>query len=272
MSESELDDHYWLLSKPSGIEQTHSEKYQRRYPPTRVLAWLGAGWRDLFTTPWPSLLVGLLVFAISAITIYCFFEFNLDYILFPALSGFLIVAPLLAIGLYQKSFRLANGEPVVLADLLAVRARSGGQVIFVGLMLSLLALVWLRAAVIVYALFFGYRAFPGAGEFIPMIFGTPVGLTMLATGICVGGLFAAFGFAVSAFSVPMLLDRRTDALTAMGTSMALVWNNLPVMIAWGAVVMVLVLVSMATALLGLIVIFPLLGHATWHAYRDMLKD
>ena len=141
--------------------------------------------------------------------------------------------------------------------------------LFVGLLLTLLALIWLRAAVLVYALFFGYRAFPGADQFLPLIFATPMGWAMLVTGIVVGGLFAALGFAVSAFSIPMLLDKRTDALSAMGTSMALVWNNLPVMIAWGVVVLVLIGLSIATLLLGLIVIFPLLGHATWHAYRDM---
>eukprot|EP00873_Tetraselmis_striata_P030059 jgi/Tetstr1/450323/TSEL_037359.t1 len=130
-------------------------------------------------------------------------------------------------GLYQKSAKLAQGERVRLSDMLAVKARSGGQMLFVGLLLTLLALIWLRAAVLVYALFFGYRAFPGADEFIPLIIGTPAGWGMLATGIVVGGLFAALGFAVSAFSIPMLLDRRTDALSAMGTSMALVWNNLP---------------------------------------------
>ncbi|WP_332719668.1 DUF2189 domain-containing protein [Pelagibacterium mangrovi] len=269
---SETDERYWLLSKPSGIEETHAPELQRNYAPSRVFAWLKAGWHDLYTDPLPSLAYGVVVSAISTILIYCFLEFNLDYILFPALSGFLIMAPLLAMGLYQKSARLANDEPVSLADLLGVKAQSGGQVFFVGLMLSLLALVWIRAAVIVYSLFFGYRAFLGVEESIPLIFGTPIGWAMLFTGICVGGLFAAFGFAVSAFSIPMLLDRRTDALTAMGTSMAVVWNNLPVMIAWGAVVMALVIVSIATALIGFIVIFPLLGHATWHAYRDMVKD
>ncbi|RDE08099.1 DUF2189 domain-containing protein [Pelagibacterium lacus] len=269
---SETDERYWLLSKPSGIEKTHSPELQRNYPPSRVFSWLKAGWHDVYTDPWPSLLYGLMVSFISALLIYCLFEFNIDYILLPTLSGFLIMAPLLAMGLYQKSAKLARNEPVTLADLMGVKAASGGQVFFVGLMLSLLALVWIRAAVIVYALFYGYRAFPGIAESIPLIFGTPLGLAMLFTGVCVGGLFAAFGFAVSAFSVPMLLDRRTDALTAMGTSMALVWNNFPVMLAWGAVVLALVIVSIATALIGFIVIFPLLGHATWHAYRDMIGD
>ena len=93
---------------------------------------------------------------------------------------------------------------------------------------------------------------------------------MLVIGTAIGGLFAAFAFSISVFAVPMLLDRRVDALTAMGTSMKLVWNNLPTMIAWGAMVLVLFAACVATGLVGMIVIFPLLGHATWHAYRAMV--
>ena len=100
-----------------------------------------------------------------------------------------------------------------------------------------------------------------------MLFTTGIGWAMLITGTVVGGVFAAFSFAISAFSVPMLLDERTDAFTAMGTSISLVWNNRPVMIAWGAIVLVLTAIGLATAMVGLIVVFPLLGHATWHAYK-----
>jgi uncharacterized membrane protein len=90
---------------------------------------------------------------------------------------------------------------------------------------------------------------------------------MLIVGSFVGGLFAAFSFAVSAFSIPLMFDRRIDALTAMGTSWALVWNNLPVMLVWGAIVLALFLLCVVTGLAGLIVVFPWLGHATWHAYK-----
>src|SRR5215831_6385793 len=82
----------------------------------------------------------------------------------------------------------------------------------------------------------------------------------------------AFSFAISAFSIPMLLEKRTDALTAMGTSMALVWNNLPVMLTWGVIVLALFLLSLATGLLGLIIVFPVLGHGTWHAYRAVADE
>ena len=110
-----------------------------------------------------------------------------------------------------------------------------------------LVLLWMRAAVILYALFFGLRPFPGLDHLAPMLFTTGSVGRMLVTGTVVGGVFAAFSFAISAFSVPMLLDERTDAFTAMGTSISLVWNNRPVMIAWGAIVLLLTVVGLVTA-------------------------
>jgi len=130
-----------------------------------------------------------------------------------------------------------------------------------------LVIAWMRAAVIIFALFFGVRPFPGLDHIAPMLFTTTTGLTMLMVGAAVGALFAAFAFAISAFSIPLLLDKRIDALTAMGTSWALVWNNRRAMLVWGAVVLLLFLASLATGLLGLIIVFPWLGHATWHAYE-----
>ena len=192
-----------------------------------------------------------------------------DYILFPALAGYMIVAPVLAIGLYEKSRALEAGEHPTLRTMLLVRPRAGAQIFFTGLLLCLLMLLWMRAAVLIYALFFGVRPFPGLDEVVGILLTTPVGWAMLVVGTLIGGLFAAFAFAISVFSIPMLLDRRTDALTAMGTSMAMVWNNLTPMIAWGAIVLGLFVVSAVTGFLGFIVIFPLLGHATWHAYRAM---
>ncbi|HEY5965801.1 MAG TPA: DUF2189 domain-containing protein, partial [Xanthobacteraceae bacterium] len=136
-------------------------------------------------------------------------------------------------------------------------------------LLCLLMLLWMRAAVIVYALFFGLRPFPGLDHIAAMLFTTPTGWAMLLVGGCVGALFAAFSFAISALSIPMLLDQRVDALTAMGTSVAVVWNNLPVMLTWGVIVLGLFVLSLATGLLGLIVVFPVLGHGTWHAYQAL---
>lgn len=240
---------------------------QRHLPAGAAFNWLKAGWRDLAVQPGPSLAYGALVFFVSLAIIVGLYAFGLDYILFPALAGFMVVGPILAVGLYQKSRDIEAGIPVRLGRMLFVEPASGGQVWFTGAILSLLMLVWIRAAVIIYALFFGLRPFPGLDRIASMLFTTPTGWAMLLVGGVAGGLFAAFAFAISAFSVPMLLDEETDTFTAMGTSISLVWNNLPVMLAWGAIVLCLFLVSLATGLCGLIVVFPLLGHATWHGFK-----
>lgn len=237
------------------------------YAPAVALQWLTAGWRDFTAQQGASLLYGIGVFLISAAIVAGIFAFGWDYILFPAFAGFMVVGPLLAVGLYEKSRRLAAGTPVSLADMIFVRPASGGQLLFTGVLLCGLMLLWMRAAVIIYALFFGLLPFPGLEHIAPVLFATPAGWALLFVGTVIGALFAAFSFAVSAFSVPMMLEERVDALTAMGTSMQLVWNNLPVVLAWGAIVLALFVLSLATGLLGLIVVFPLLGHGTWHAWR-----
>lgn len=151
--------------------------------------------------------------------------------------------------------------------MISVKAESGGQVWYTGAILCLLILVWMRAAVIIYALFMGLRPLPGLEEIVTILISTPEGLGMIVVGSAVGGLFAAFSFAVSTFAIPMLLAEKTDAFTAMGTSISLVYRNLPVMLAWGTIVLALTVFALATGFVGLIVIFPLLGHGTWHSYR-----
>jgi uncharacterized membrane protein len=243
------------------------ERWNRHLERSAAFEWLADGWHDLTVEPLTSLSYGALVFLISAAIVTGLFAFGWDYVLFPALAGFMVVGPLLAVGLYEKSRLLAAGEPASLAQMLFVKPKSGGQILFTGVLLCLLMLLWMRAAVIIYALFFGLRPFPGLGHIAPMLFTTRIGWAMLLVGGAVGGLFAAFSFAISVFSIPMMLSERVDALTAMGTSTALVWNNLPVMLTWGAIVLALTLISIATGLIGLIVVFPLLGHGTWHAYQ-----
>jgi len=95
---------------------------------------------------------------------------------------------------------------------------------------------------------------------------TSTGWLLLGVGGFIGGLFAAFSFAISVYSVPMLLDQKIDAFTAMGTSMAFAWHNVRISIVWGAIIVALFLIAVLTGLVGLIIIYPLLGHATWHAY------
>ena len=265
----ETDKSYWLLDETSGIGETRDPQLERHLPLFEGVRWLSAGWKDFWIRPAASFAYGIGVFLLSAAFVWTLAAFGRDYILFPALAGFLIVAPLLAIGLYEKSRATEEARQVDLASMLIVRPRAGAQVFFTGLLLCLLMLLWMRAAVLLYALFFGVTPFPGLDHIATMLFGTAYGWTMLIVGAAIGGLFAAFAFAISVFSVPMLLDRRVDALTAMGTSMKLVWNNIGPMITWGALVLLLCGVCLATGLIGMIVIFPVLGHSTWHAYRAM---
>ncbi|WP_027068300.1 DUF2189 domain-containing protein [Euryhalocaulis caribicus] len=265
----DVHDSYGLLSETSGIEETRDPRWQRHLPLGVSIRWLRAGWRDFSAKPAQSLAYGFGIFLISSALVWLVAATGRDYILFPALAGFMIVAPILAIGLYEKSRAIEEGRKSTLRSILFVRPRAGAQVYFTGLLLCLLMLLWMRAAVLIYALFFGVRPFPGLDQVLPLLISEPIGWAMLLVGTLVGGLFAAFAFAISVFSIPMLLDRRVDALTAMGTSMALVWNNISPMFIWGATVLALFLVCIGTGLLGLIVIFPLLGHATWHAYSTV---
>ncbi|AXC50552.1 DUF2189 domain-containing protein [Paracoccus suum] len=243
--------------------------YVRSLPGRTALSWLGQGWRDLWANSLPSLLYGLGVFCLSAWIAWLLFHLELDYVLFPALAGFLVLGPLVANGLYEKSRRLELGERTSFLQMIFVRPASGYQALFMGVLLLGLFLLWLRAAVIIYALFFGVVGFPGIEDLGQMLLFTHKGWGLLIAGSAVGALFAAFGFAISVFALPMMLEERTDALTALGISMAMTWNNLRVMIVWGAIVLVLFAICVASLFIGLIVIFPLLGHATWHAYRTI---
>ena len=244
----------------------------RHLPPVTAFEWLRAGWRDLWRNPTPSLLYGLVMFGLSLALVAGMFRVELDHYLFPALAGFMVIAPVFANGLYVKSRRLERGKATRFGQMVFLRPKSRYQGLFLGVVLLMLFTLWIRAAVLIYALFFGVQPFPGTEDLLPMLLFTPTGWAILLVGGVVGALFAAFAFAISVFSVPMLLVERTDALTAMAISMALVWNNLPVMLVWGGIVLALFALSILTGFVGLIVIFPLLGHATWHAFRAIHRQ
>lgn len=246
--------------------------YARDLPASAALGWLKGGWRDLRAAPWSSLAYGLFLTVVSYAVLWALYASRLLYLALPAISGFLIIGPFLAIGLYEKSRRQAAGETVTLGEMLAFRPASGAQLAYAGLLLGLLILFWLRAADLLYALFFGLTPFPGAGDALINALTTLRGWSLIVTGTLVGGLFAAFAFAISVLSVPMLVSRGTDALTAMGMSFAMTVQNMRPLIAWGVIVAVGLALSLLTGLLGLIVIFPVLGHGTWRAYTAIAGE
>ena len=234
--------------------------------------WIAAGWRDLLAAPTVTLAYGLLFFATSWVIVGVLVFVGAQGVLLPAIAGWLLVGPLLAIGLYHPAQRLAVGKRVSLVAAVHIKASSLQQLGFAGALLMVLLMLWIRAAAIIYALFFGLGSFPGSTEFLSSLFLTWNGIVMLIIGALVGGLFAALGFAISAFSIPMLLSRDVDIFTAMARSTVTVWNNTGIMIVWGAIIVVLSLAGMVTGFLGMIIVFPLLGYATWHAYAAFFGD
>jgi len=250
-----------------------SNRFNRQFPARHALVWLEKGWHDFKSDSLEaSLLYGVAVTIVSILIVVALFSIHFDFVLLPAVAAFLLFGPALAMGLYQKSRLLEIPQRAGILDMLKSRPGSRGHVAFVGLVLMLLIGLWLRSGVLLYALFFGLRDFTGTSGFVLNLFTEPAGWLLLITGTLFGGLFAALALAISTFSVPMLLNERTDAFSAMGVSVALSWHNVPVMFAWGMIVTGLFVLSLLTGLLGLIVIFPVLGHATWHAYRDIRGD
>jgi uncharacterized membrane protein len=239
----------------------------RNLPARTALDWLAAGWSDFRAAPRQSLAYGGFLLFLSYGVLWGLAAMGLLYLALPAISGFLIVGPFLAIGLYALSRRRAEGHSTTLRQMLLVRPAAGRQLACAGLLLGLLILFWLRAADLLYALFFGFAPLPSAGDALYNVFTTPLGWGLLVAGSATGALFAAFAFALSLFSVPMLMAERRDAMTALGLSFAMTTHNLRPCLAWGGIVVTSMAICAATGLLSLIVVFPVLGFGTWHAWR-----
>ncbi len=185
--------------------------------------------------------------------------------------GFVFVAPMLAMGLYEAGRRISNGEQPTLAHMLAVRSAVRADVFYLGLALLLIYLMWGRIAQIVYGLS-TYRLHTSVDEFVLFSTQTSEGLTMLVTGTIVGGIMAYFTFAITVVSAPILLDQRTSVFEAMFTSIRAVAKNFAPMLLWAALITLALLACAATSWLGLIVIFPWLGLSSWRAYLDIVPD
>jgi uncharacterized membrane protein len=232
--------------------------------------WLAAGWRDMWTRPGLSLGYGLVAVGVSAGLAAALWYAGLFSLILVLAAGFLIVAPLLAVGLYEMSRRLQAGEPVTRADITLVSTASPVQLAFVGIILMLMFLAWIRVATLLFAIFFGLEAMPPFEQFFPALILEPRGLSLLVIGTIVGGLIAAAVFSVAVVSVPMLLERDVDAVTAVLTSLRSVQENFGPMALWAWLIMVLTVFGIASLFVGLIITFPLVGHATWHAYKDVV--
>lgn len=232
--------------------------------PDRIRSWAGAAIADFKAFPGLSMAYGAAFFVLSWLVVGFLFFTGLEWMLLPATAGALMVGPLVAVGLYNVSRSRENGQRPAVA--------SAGQLTLIGGVLMILLLAWIRAATIIFALFFGLRPFSGFLETLSTLFQTPEGIGLVIVGTLVGGLFAALSFAITAYSIPMLVDRQVDAFTAMGRSLVMCLRHMDVTIYWGATVVVLAGVGFLTGFIGMIFVFPLLGYIAWHGYRDMFAN
>ncbi|MDT8449579.1 MAG: DUF2189 domain-containing protein [Wenzhouxiangellaceae bacterium] len=231
----------------------------RTLRPGAPIGWIAAGWRDLRAGPAVSLAYGGLVFAISLAVSALAWALGSYVLVLAMLSGFVFVAPLLATGLYSVSRQIGRGErPSLARSFRRMRLALRDGLVF-ALVLLVIFLVWVRAGVMVHVFFpVGEQV-----EFAQL-------LRFLAIGSAVGSIFALVTFAAAAFSLPMIVDRDADMITACITSVNAVLRNKPAMAVWIALIVLLTGLGFATAGLGLVVVIPLLGYATWHAYVETI--
>lgn len=234
--------------------------------------WLAAGWRDLWRRPGISLGYGLVVAVISWLLTAGLFSLHMASVVIAVAGGFLLLGPLLAVGLYELSRRLETGEPIALREIALVTTHSPLQLAFLGVALLLAFLLWVRVATLLFALFFGAEPFPELEHFVPTLLFTWKGLAMLVIGSVVGAVIAFSVFAISAVSVPLLMAQDRDVMTAIITSIRATIINFKPMLLWAWLIAGLTACGIATGYLGLIVTFPLIGHATWHAYRSVVAS
>ncbi len=238
----------------------------RTVSPDAPLRWLARAAADLRAAPRASLFYGA-AFAVMGWAIYLVFQHAYEYT--SALTaGFLLLGPFLCTGLYDISRRVERDGAAPLAPTLtAWRANLGAFSLF-ALLLTVIMLIWARASLVTFALFFS-SGMPSLTGFLARVVSIEH-WDFVLTWLAVGGVFAAIVFAVSVVSVPMMLDRGTDTVVAALTSVRALLANPGPLLAWAALIVLLIGAGFATLLVGLVVTGPLVGHATWHAYRDIV--
>lgn len=235
-------------------------------------AWLAAGSRDMMRRPALSLGYGLVFAIISAMLVYGVTQLDMTAFAVALAGGFMLIGPMLAVGLYEMSRRYEAGEEVRARNIIFVATKSPTQLAYLGALLMIALLAWIRLATLLFALFWGTSDFPPMADFLPKLLFTTQGLGLLVTGTLIGGFIAFAVFAMSVISVPLLMERDIDAISAVIASFAAVQANWLPMLLWAGLIALLSAIGIAMLFIGLVFTFPLLGHATWHAYRAIVRQ
>jgi uncharacterized membrane protein len=238
----------------------------RKVPFDEPIRWLGEGWGDLRRVPAASLAYGV-CFAVGGWLMA--WVFSDAYALFAALlMGFLLLGPALAMGTYDLSRRLGQGEVPRFRDTLTAWRPNLANIGTLAAVLGVLFLLWARASMVVFALFFDTGGLPTFADVLRAIFAFEQPKFAVVY-LGVASLFAALAFFISVIALPMMLDRKVDAINAALASMAACARNPAAMLVWAACIASLIVGSLFAGYVGLVMIMPWLGHASWHAYRDL---
>lgn len=249
-------------------------------PPTRRIAdsiqtvpldspfvWLAKGWIDLARVPWLSIFYGLF-FSLTGLGLAVGLHMaNLDYLIYPLTAAVILGGPILALGVYAISRRLEHGGDLKIGKCLTAWRHNGFHVLTAGFVFMLFALLWSRAAVLTFVISFPYIGLNLDLFFTQELF-TLNGLIFVMVGTCIGAFLATIAFTIGVVSLPMLLDRKVDFLTAAMVSVLVVKRNKAVMITWAALIALFIGVGLATVYIGLAITLPLIGYSSWHAYRE----
>ncbi len=227
---------------------------------TDPIRWLKLGWQDFQRAPRVSLTYGIALVILSYVVAYLTWSLGGFILILSLLSGFVFIAPVLALGLYSISCQLQAGMTPQIGYCLRQGRRHLNNELIYSVILLVIFLIWARAASMIHV-FFPMEADPQLADLA----------MFLLIGSVVGSLFAAIVFSASAFSLPMMLDRKVDTITAVITSVNAVLRNKGPMFIWAMIIVIALGISFATAFLGLAVLMPVLGYTTWHAYQATIK-
>lgn len=232
-----------------------------------ISAALSAGLRDFQATFQYGLFFGLFYAMGGWVMIWFLTGLDLPYLVYPLASGFALIAPFVAAGIYEVSRRKEEGEPLEWSGVLgAIFSKRGKELRWMAIVTGFAFIIWIDIAIFLYVIFFGLQEI-NISDLLSVVIGTPQGALFLAVGNVIGAILGLSVFALTAVAFPMLLHKDVDFVTGMITSVQAVLKNPKTMISWAAFIALMLAVSLASFFVGMVVILPLLGHATWHLYR-----